>query len=80
MITEVEGSPKRKADLHETKTLITVGLARQLQASVASAYLKYQKHVAPQAAQLKRMQHVHVSTPVAEPPEEATKVFRDKCG
>jgi len=46
---------------------------------VAAAYLKYQKHVAPQVAQLKRMRLVHVSTPVAEPPEEATKVFGDKC-
>ena len=32
-----------------------------------------------QVAQLKRMQHVQISTPVAEPPEEATKVFGDKC-
>ena len=32
-----------------------------------------------QVAQLKRMRHVHVSTPVAELPEEATAVFGDKC-
>ena len=33
----------------------------------------------PQVAQLKRMRHVDVSTPVAELPEEATAVFGDKC-
>ena len=68
VIIEFEGSPKRKAELHENKTLITVGLAGQLQASAAAAYLKYQKHVASQVAQLKRMRLVHVSTPVAELP------------
>ncbi len=79
VITEVEGSPKLKAELHENKELIVVGLARQLQASAAAANLKYQKHVAPQVAQLKRMRNVHVSTPVAELPEEATAVFGDEC-
>jgi hypothetical protein len=79
VITEVEGSPKLKAELHENKTLITVGLARQLQASAAVANLKYQTHVAPQVAQLKGMRHVHVSTPVDEILEDATAVFGDKC-
>ena len=79
VIPEIEGSPKLKAELHENKALITVGLARQLQASAAAAILKYKKHVTPQVAHLKRMRHVHVSTPVAELPKEATEVFGDKC-
>ncbi len=76
---QVKGSPEIKAELHENKTLIAAGLVRQLVASAAAANLKYQKHVAPQVAQLKRMWLVNVSTPVAELPEVATKVFGDKC-
>ena len=73
------GKDSQVAEMNENKALMTVGLARQLQASAAAAILKYQKHVAPQVAQLKRMRHVHVSTPVAELPNDATEVFGDKC-
>ena len=79
VILEFEGSPRLKAELQGNKTLITEGLAGQLQASAAAANLKYQKHVAPQVAQLKGMRHVHVSTPVDEILEDATAVFGDKC-
>ena len=75
----MEGSTELKAELHKNKALIVVGLARQLQASATAANLQYQKHVAPQVAQLKRMQHVHVTTPVAEFPKVATAVVGDKC-
>ena len=75
----MEGSTELKAELHKNKALIVVGLARQLQASATAANLQYQKYVAPQVAQLKRMQHVHVTTPVAEFPKVATAVFGDKC-
>ncbi len=36
VILEVEGGPKLKAELRKNKTLITVGLARQLEVSVAT--------------------------------------------
>ncbi len=75
----MEGSSKLNAELQKDKMLIVVGLARQLQASAAAANLKYQEHVAPQVAQLKRMHHVYVSTPVTELPEDAIAVFGDKC-